>query len=905
MANFEHDRKPTSRWRGILPAARVVPVVAIVAYGISGRTPNVPTHAASSEDALARALAAEGLEATAEDVAWVDPSRSLRDTIAGGSRAVVRARKHEEQLHDVFLVRARRSPEGAVLRVESVHPLTRTAGVDETRPTVSGEWVAFATVAAGVTTGIELYDLGGEDPKPTLEWKKLQRIQNSIANWQKTGSSKGIQRRRYALDPQPNVVSYAWQPSGDLEAMADGHKITFDRDQDKPTEGEKYARFEHVNKAKPGDLITWTVDRVRGIEWLGPKFIEYLEYNAFKWRDKLKQKWPKIFAEENSAEKVAEDLGGSKTKLKPTYTDPEIGFPPGPLKTMLSPTLPNEGVWLSTEDDPFVGKNPGVPAAFVQTFVRTDPQRGYARVYVTLWDPRQVALHMMAGTVEPVSATGEVGTGQIPRTPEVLKSLVAGFDGGFQSVHFEGGMQVSGNLYLPPKPYAATVAELRDGTTAIGTWPADLPTVPDDILSFRQNLTPLVRDGVINPYKQIKWGGTPPGAADNIHTTRSGICITKEGFVAYFFGDDMSHETLGKGMVIAGCVQAVHLDMNAGHTGFEFYRVAPTGELPDLMRMMDNTWEAEARVPGLDGWSFLARRMVKGMPHMNFPRYIGRDGRDFFYLTLRGVLPGNPIRPLVTPPEANEGVWRVKGLPQHGFPYALATTTIRPDPKQPSVHARVLKVDPRAVRSPMKAEDGSEKPQPDKNVVLSLGGAPLAIKGGPAVWLAPGSFFIGSESPGPSAVALFGGEAINSNTLANATTLFGVIDEDGTLVYATADAPSGVALKALLQKLGCSQVMIAPKGFAVHLGDSLDLTGELAKDNLTQPVVTLVRGEAPSARVLFPETPVVEPQIWAPLQAKRVRYYGKKPTKPNGASSVTGTPTPSSAPTAAAPAGSQ
>jgi hypothetical protein len=904
MPDFEHDlsrtRGATAWWRGALPAARVVPVVALLAWGISGRSPNVPHQAASPADALAHALAAEGLDAVAEDVAWVDEARSMRDTIAGGSRAVVRARRHDEQLHDVFLVRARRSPEGALLRVESVHPLTRTAGVDETRPTVSGEWVAFATVAAGVTTGIELYDLSGEDPKPTLEWKKIQRLQNSLANWQKTGSAKGIQRRRYALEPQPSSVSYSWQPGGELEAVADGHRITFDRLREAPTEGDQYARFEHVNKAKPGDLITWTVDRVRGIEWLGPKFIEYLEYHAFKWRDSLKQKFPKIFAEGDSAEKVVEDLGGTKTKLKPTYTDPEIGFPPGPLKTMLTPTLPNEGVWLSTEDDPFVGKNPGVPAAIVQTFVRTDWQRGYARVYVTLWDPRQVSLHMMAGTVEPVSATGEVGSGQIPRTPEVLKSLVAGFDGGFQSVHFEGGMQVNGTLYLPPKPYSGTVAELRDGTTAIGTWPPDLQTVPDDILSFRQNLTPLVRDGVINPYKQIKWGGTPPGAADNIHTTRSGVCITKDGFVAYFFGDDMSHETLGKGMVIAGCTVAVHLDMNAGHTGFEFYRVAPTGELPDLMRPLDPTWEAEARVPGLDGWSFLARRMVKGMPHMNFPRYIGRDGRDFFYLTLRAVLPGNPIRPRITPPEAKEGVWHVKGLPQHGFPYAIATTTLRPDPKQPTVHAQLLKVDPRAVRAPGPSEEGGSP-----KVVVSFGGAVPAVKGTPAVWLATGSFFVGSESPGPTAVALFGGEAASPAALATATALLGVIDEDGTLVYAIADAPAGPALKALLQQLGCSQVMLAPKGFAAHLGDSLDLGGELAKDTLTQPVVALVRGEAPSARVLFPETPVVDPQIWAPLQARKVRYYGKKVPKPEGSSTVIGTPTPSSAPSSAPPVGSQ
>ena len=41
-------------------------------------------------------------------------------------------------------------------------------------------------------------------------------------------------------------------------------------------------------------------------------------------------------------------------------------------------------------------------------------------------------------------------------------------NGGFQAVHFEGGMQVSGTLYVPPKPYAATVAEMRDDSHGAG-----------------------------------------------------------------------------------------------------------------------------------------------------------------------------------------------------------------------------------------------------------------------------------------------------------------------------------------------------------------------------------------------------------------------------------------------------
>src|SRR6201999_288579 len=119
--------------------------------------------------------------------------------------------------------------------------------------------------------------------------------------------------------------------------------------------------------------------------------------------------------------------------------------------------------------------------AFVTSFLRPDLQRTDVRVYVTLWDPRQVALHMEAGTVEPISATGEHGTGMIPRAPEVMEHVVAAFNGGFQAQHGEYGMQAESIEYLPPKAYAATVVELRDGSNGFGAWPAT-GGIPDGVL---------------------------------------------------------------------------------------------------------------------------------------------------------------------------------------------------------------------------------------------------------------------------------------------------------------------------------------------------------------------------------------------------------------------------------------
>ncbi len=44
--------------------------------------------------------------------------------------------------------------------------------------------------------------------------------------------------------------------------------------------------------------------------------------------------------------------------------------------------------------------------------------------------------------------------------------------------------------------------------------------------------------------------------------------------------------------------------------------------------------------------------MIRGMGEQNFPQYIHLDGRDFFYLTRRPLLPGRDLTPLATPRRA-------------------------------------------------------------------------------------------------------------------------------------------------------------------------------------------------------------------------------------------------------------
>src|SRR5262249_7772905 len=156
---------------------------------------------------------------------------------------------------------------------------------------------------------------------------------------------------------------------------------------------------------------------------------------------------------------------------------------------------------------------------------------------------------------------------------------------------------------LPAKPYAATVALLADGNIGFGTWPRDLETIPDDVLEFRQNMTPLIDGGVHNPWRRSFWGGTTPGQTDP-HTARSPSGMTREGYVGYLWGDALTPHTLSDALLAARCEYAIHLDMNGSNTGFELYRVEHTADVPRLGRSLVSGYETEGTIGGLPGMTF-------------------------------------------------------------------------------------------------------------------------------------------------------------------------------------------------------------------------------------------------------------------------------------------------------------
>jgi len=850
-------------------------------------TANRVPRAATGEPNLTRALSLallreRALRVVDSDVHWVDAPTFSWWAPWRERRAVVRAKAGDDPV-DVYLVFATLSPEGRLLSLDDVFDVSDTSAVDEQQLTVSGESVAWTVNAGKVKTWLHLADLGGAPLPSSLQGGSLARWQHRLRRLQETGQLDGIGRRDFRLDPPVTKLEMSWS-GHTLLAKIEGHSLRIEPG--RAPRGYKGIFEQPRLLGDPGNLITWAVDRVRAMKWFGSDRMQLLKAATFGWLDQFEQ-WRAALAPNQEAARLRDQAGAALSIGHCVTTDPESGWPPPPMVPVFRTPLPGEGVWKALDDDPFVSTSDSGQAAFLFAFLRPDLDRRYTQTFYVLWDPRQVELHAMSGTREPKSATGATGPGEIPRRPEVMSRLAAAFNGGFQAVHGQFGMMAEGVVYLPPKPYAATVAELSDGSTAFGTWPENTP-IPPDMLSLRQNLTPLVLDDRINPYHRSSWGGVPPDwDKDETRTVRTGLCLTREGFVAFVYGSSLDPEHLGLSMLRARCVYGIHLDMNPGHTGLEFYRVAPTGQLDEPARKLDPEWEASGQVEGMPGWRFLARRMIHRMNLMHFPRYIGTESRDFFYLVRRHLLPLPPLKVSSSPAQPGEGQWKTQGLNQHGWPPVVASTWIRPIPSRTDLEVILVAVDAKWLQPP-KLETNELV---EDAVVASLP-APERPRG-PSLFWDRGRFVRAVDAPNQEAIRLFSGSTTTAGF--NAVGATGLIAGE-IFVYAEvtrggSPARDGDVLQGLLQQLGCHDLVFLQRPLGMTVG------APTRAPSPKEPRLVFVRGQGPGPRRIFENTPVVPVKKWHPLQSGHSRYLPPQQVPSAADSPSAGVPAPETAPT--------
>ncbi len=284
--NRSSSHRKVRRWWSA--RTRIVLVVLALAWLVSRRRgKDVDSHAASAEAALAGALSARGLACNASDVAWADRARGFSLVGSDRARAVVRASAGGEPA-DLYAVDVGLSPEGAVLDVGDAWNVTGTTGVDESLPSLRGPIAVYTTSADGLARGVHVMNLAGRSTDSYVDFSRTQRAQVALTNLQQTGRFAGVVRDTFALDPVARKVTTAWRKDGTIEVHADDHLIVIDPAHAQVVSGEAFVRVVADERARPGNLVTWSVDRLRAVPWIGDEKMQWVKAIAFTALDKVR-----------------------------------------------------------------------------------------------------------------------------------------------------------------------------------------------------------------------------------------------------------------------------------------------------------------------------------------------------------------------------------------------------------------------------------------------------------------------------------------------------------------------------------------------------------------------------------------------------------------------------------------
>ena len=567
-----------------------------------------------------------------EGLVWEPSDGFLVDTFLG-RRLLFLGAPAPGAPKDVYRARVRLTLDGSPIAVWGVRNLTETPHGDDVALESSAQRAVFATLAFGKIQALSVLEPAGireaELPKSALDRALL-----AVTNFQQTGSIRGIGRTDIVLE----------LPAESARLTLDGARLTADfgeagrglvyelepRTLRGSDGGEAYAArvVPEAHGSKPP--LLWAVDTVR--HEVGPAPIAWLENVVFGARDSVKRTTYSLFQQ---PAKTA--LANASTPVRARVLDAsalgatEDTWPPPRIPSLWTDIKPGEGEWEPVKYaflKPMLGTNNNAdappPAYFYRTFIRPDRERPYSRVVLVAMDTRQLELNMQAGYEDPKPTAGPPGEGRLPRDPQVYERVVATFNGAFKTTHGAYGMMVQRRVLLPPKKGGASVIVNDAREIGLGSWPQS-EEIPPDVVSYRQNLDPLVEDGVPNPTGRQLWGWQLEGRS--VLTQRTALCLTPAGHLYYAFAHEIDGKTLGTALYQAGCAYAIHLDMNPAHCGFVFsdVRNPRTGDM--TLRLLDD----EMRISP--------------------DKYARWSAKDFFYVSVRDA----------TPRDASEVSWTPDG----------------------------------------------------------------------------------------------------------------------------------------------------------------------------------------------------------------------------------------------------
>ncbi|MEZ4229482.1 MAG: hypothetical protein R3B89_09970 [Polyangiaceae bacterium] len=605
------------------PIAGLIALVAIVNHA-RGSGPPPRTLPGVAEMLGERA----GAVVEPSDIHW-EPSRGMLGDLVFGRPVLFLGAKQAGAPHDVYRAFVRVTREGQPIGVTRMRNITDTEVGDDVGLELQGNRAVFATVAFGQIQGVSVLDTSGirAEDKPG---KGFDRFLLGLTSFQDTGSLAGIGRADILFEIPAQRARLSMDASLlSIDLGVGGRNLTYDLDKHEligAEGGQAYAAKAVTQRHFEKPFILWAVDTVRAE--VGPGPIAWLEDQVFGAKDTFKRTTYNLFDKnggqsELKAEAQSEDEQPVATMLDDSKLEGEkSSWPPPSVPSLWKETKPGEGEWVPVEL-PWLAKSPGAksasgeqpPAYFYKTFIRPDPKRPYAELQLIAMDMRRLEIGMEAGFEDPKPLTGPPGSGRLPREPEVLKRVVGTFNGAFKTTHGKYGMMVRKRVLLPPIPGGATVVVTDDHRVGLGSWP-QTTDIPADLESFRQNLDPLVEDGVANPTGRYIWGWQLAGTS--VMTERTALCVTPSGHLYYGWSNEIDGPTLGKALRQAGCGYGIHLDMNPGHCGFVF---------TDIVDLKKKEFQ-----------------LSKAHPEMGIApdKFVRWSAKDFFYVMLRDPTPNDP-----------------------------------------------------------------------------------------------------------------------------------------------------------------------------------------------------------------------------------------------------------------------
>jgi hypothetical protein len=203
-------------------------------------------------------------------------------------------------------------------------------------------------------------------------------------------------------------------------------------------------------------------------------------------------------------------------------------------------------------------------------------QPGAATVSCIQVDPALVRLELISGTKQPDRS--QPASGAIPLADRT--SLLAAFNAGFMMSDSRGGWFSNGRTAMPLRAGAASLVFRNDGTADVGIWGRDV-TMSMSVTAVRQNLQLLIDGGaptalVTTRAYELVWGNT---IRHQLAVWRSGVGITRNGRLVYAAGRGLTVPQLTEGLLAAGAVRAMELDINTQFVDAYLFQPSPVGPI--------------------------------------------------------------------------------------------------------------------------------------------------------------------------------------------------------------------------------------------------------------------------------------------------------------------------------------